>query len=81
MAEPSGDHTGGAAPETPEGCRVNNTRCMTHDLWEELGNQIQLFLASVSLADVAERRVLTRPQLRPEMRPAAPAGAPALAAD
>ncbi len=32
---------------------------MTHDLWEELGNQIQLYLSSVSLADVCERRVLT----------------------
>jgi Rrf2 family iron-sulfur cluster assembly transcriptional regulator len=31
---------------------------MTHDLWEELGNQIHLFLSSVSLADVCERRVL-----------------------
>jgi Rrf2 family iron-sulfur cluster assembly transcriptional regulator len=31
---------------------------MTHDLWEELGNQIHLFLSSVSLADVCEHRVL-----------------------
>jgi Rrf2 family iron-sulfur cluster assembly transcriptional regulator len=27
-------------------------------LWEELGNQIHLFLCSVTLADVVERRVL-----------------------
>jgi Rrf2 family transcriptional regulator, iron-sulfur cluster assembly transcription factor len=27
-------------------------------LWEELGNQIHLYLSSVSLADVCERRVL-----------------------
>src|SRR6516164_4686728 len=32
--------------------------CATHDLWEELGNQIHLYLSSVSLADVCERRVL-----------------------
>ena len=31
---------------------------MTHDLWEELGNQIYLYLSSVSVADIVERRVL-----------------------
>jgi Rrf2 family iron-sulfur cluster assembly transcriptional regulator len=45
-------------PGAPIGCRGNKTRCMTHDLWEELGNQIHLFLSSVSLADVCEDRVL-----------------------
>jgi Rrf2 family transcriptional regulator, iron-sulfur cluster assembly transcription factor len=43
---------------TALGCRGDNSRCQTHDLWEELGNQIHLFLSSVSLADVCERRVL-----------------------
>ena len=46
------------APGAPVGCRGNRTRCATHDLWEELGNQIHLYLSSVSLADVCERRVL-----------------------
>lgn len=46
------------SPGAPTGCRGNRTRCTTHDLWEELGNQIHLFLSSVSLADVCERRVL-----------------------
>jgi Rrf2 family transcriptional regulator, iron-sulfur cluster assembly transcription factor len=45
-------------PGAPFGCRSNRTRCLTHDLWEELGNQIHLYLSSVSLADVCERRVL-----------------------
>jgi len=45
-------------PGAPVGCRGNRTRCATHDLWEELGNQIHLYLASVSLADVCEERVL-----------------------
>ena len=45
-------------PGAPTGCRGNKTRCATHDLWEELGNQIHLYLSSVSLADVCERRVL-----------------------
>jgi Rrf2 family iron-sulfur cluster assembly transcriptional regulator len=41
---------GGAAPE----------RCQTHDLWEELGRQIRLFLDGVTLADVVAGRVLGR---------------------
>src|SRR5258707_3153963 len=40
------------------GCRANKSRCLTHDLWEELGNQIHIFRSSVSLADVCSRRVL-----------------------
>jgi Rrf2 family transcriptional regulator, iron-sulfur cluster assembly transcription factor len=35
-------------------------RCQTHDLWEELGRQIQLFLAGITLADVVTGRVLGR---------------------
>ncbi len=46
------------SPGTPAGCHNNKGRCLTHDLWEELGNQIYLYLSSVSLADVCERRIL-----------------------
>jgi Rrf2 family transcriptional regulator, iron-sulfur cluster assembly transcription factor len=46
------------APGAPVGCRGNQMRCLTHDLWEELGNQIHLYLNSVSLADICEHRVL-----------------------
>jgi Rrf2 family iron-sulfur cluster assembly transcriptional regulator len=46
------------APDAAVGCRKDRSRCLTHDLWEELGNQIHLFLSSVSLADVCEKRVL-----------------------
>ncbi len=45
-------------PGQPFGCRGNQSRCITHDLWEELGNQIYLFLSSVTVADVVSRRVL-----------------------
>ena len=45
-------------PGSPAGCHSHKGRCMTHDLWEELGNQIYLYLSSVSLHDVCERRVL-----------------------
>ena len=45
-------------PGSATGCQSGQGRCITHDLWEELGNQIHLYLASVSLADVVNRRVL-----------------------
>jgi Rrf2 family iron-sulfur cluster assembly transcriptional regulator len=44
-------------PGQPFGCRSNRQRCLTHDLWEALGNQIYLFLASVSLGDVISGRI------------------------
>ncbi len=46
------------APGSPAGCRNNQGRCLTHDLWEELGNQIYHYLSSVSLSDVVERRII-----------------------
>lgn len=46
-------------PAQPFGCRSNKARCLTHDLWEELGSQIYLYLASVSIADVIEQRIAT----------------------
>jgi len=39
------------------GCLSSGQKCITHDLWDELGRQIQYFLAGVSLEDVVERRV------------------------
>ena len=47
-------------PGAPQGCTGKPTRCMTHDLWEELGHQIRLFLSQVTVADVVENRVLGR---------------------
>ncbi len=45
-------------PGSPAGCHGSLGRCITHDLWQELSNQIYLFLNSVSLEDVVERRVM-----------------------
>ena len=45
-------------PNSPTGCRASGGRCLTHDLWDELGRQINLFLSTVSLDDVINRRVL-----------------------
>jgi Rrf2 family iron-sulfur cluster assembly transcriptional regulator len=35
-------------------------KCQTHDLWTELGRQIDLFLSGVTLADVVLGRVIGR---------------------
>ncbi len=51
-------HATRCTPGSPAGCRANRSRCLTHDLWEELGNQIHLYLSSVTLADVVEQRIL-----------------------
>ncbi len=54
-------------PGQPFGCRINKSRCMTHDLWEELGNQIYLYLSSVTVADVINKRILcTSGVIRPK---------------
>lgn len=46
------------SPGQPLGCRGTPQRCLTHDLWDELGNQIYLYLASVTVADVLASRVV-----------------------
>lgn len=61
-------------PGSPTGCRTNKSRCLTHDLWEELGNQIHLYLSSVSLDDVCNRRVLGTSHVIHHDQPAAQAG-------
>ena len=44
-------------PGQPFGCRDNTSRCLSHDLWEQLGNQILTYLSSVSIADVVQGRI------------------------
>ncbi|MBU6408198.1 MAG: Rrf2 family transcriptional regulator [Alphaproteobacteria bacterium] len=41
-------------------CQGKAGRCIAHDLWDELGRQISVFLSGVTLEDVVERRVLGR---------------------
>ena len=43
---------------TPDGCHSNKSLCLTHDLWEELGNQIHRYLSSVSLEDIVNKKIL-----------------------
>ena len=40
-----------------KGCMLKGERCLTHDLWEEMGRQIHGYLASVTLADVVTGRL------------------------
>jgi Rrf2 family iron-sulfur cluster assembly transcriptional regulator len=48
----------------PAGCGM---KCQTHDLWFELGRQIALFLAGLTLADVVEGRVIGRAVMVPAL--------------
>ena len=59
---------------SPKGCTGQQGRCVTHDLWEELGRQIYIFLSSVTLADVVNKRVLgmSRSVEQPTSAPVAP---------
>lgn len=43
-----------------KGCMAKGERCLTHDLWEEMGRQIEGYLASVSLEDVVAGRLGAR---------------------
>ena len=45
-------------PGSAQGCNADKSRCLTHDLWDELTNQIVMYLSSVSLADVCEKRII-----------------------
>ena len=40
-----------------KGCMLKGERCLTHDLWADLGDHIEGYLASVSLADVISGRL------------------------
>ena len=43
--------------DTPGCMQSNKARCLTHDLWEGLEQQIEHYLESLSLADVCGRKV------------------------
>ncbi len=43
--------------EHGKGCMLKGERCLTHDLWEHLGDRIEDYLVSVSLADVISGRL------------------------
>ena len=39
------------------GCQGTSARCLTHDLWDELGRQIEMFLHAVTLEDILKKRI------------------------
>ena len=43
---------------SPVGCTSDKSRCLTHDLWAELTNHIHMYLSSVSLRDIVEKKIL-----------------------
>lgn len=50
--------TTACAPGATKGCQGSSARCLTHDLWDELGRQIEIFLNAATLEDIIERRIL-----------------------
>lgn len=56
-------------PDSAAGCHSDKSRCLTHDLWEELSNQIHHYLNSVSIGDVVGRRILGSTGSRPIFHP------------
>lgn len=57
-------------PGASTGCTTKRSRCLTHDLWSELGHQIHLYLSSVTLDDVCAGRVLGSARVFDEAEPA-----------
>jgi len=49
--------TGRCSPASPACCAGASEVCQTHDLWEQLGNQIMWYLNRVSVEDVLAGRV------------------------
>ncbi|MEM8771686.1 MAG: Rrf2 family transcriptional regulator [Pseudomonadota bacterium] len=44
-------------PGSAVGCTGTSARCLTHDLWDELSRQIEIFLNAVTLEDILEKRI------------------------
>jgi Rrf2 family iron-sulfur cluster assembly transcriptional regulator len=52
-----------AAHSSPKGCMLAGDRCITHHLWEDLGDEIHRYLSSVSLEDVILNRTSRRSEI------------------
>ena len=51
------DRVNRCTPNSPFVSRPNSPRCPSQALWEELGNQIRLFLSAVTVADLIDGSV------------------------
>ena len=45
-----------------KGCMLKGERCLTHDLWDQMGEKIHQYLESVTLADVVSGRLAASSQ-------------------
>lgn len=50
------------------GCMESGQRCITHDLWDALGQHIHQFLGEISLDDVLQRRILVMTPQKTDMQ-------------
>ncbi len=46
------------SPGMPKACANSANQCSSHALWEELGNQVYMFLNSITIQDVLSGKVL-----------------------
>ena len=52
-------------PTSRHSCQGKTTRCLTHQLWEGLGNQIGAYLEGISLQDVVDGRAKNMVKILP----------------
>ncbi|AZL15212.1 Rrf2 family transcriptional regulator [Rickettsiales endosymbiont of Stachyamoeba lipophora] len=45
-------------PAENGGCMSTNTKCLVHDLWNELGNKIENYLESITLDDLKNGTII-----------------------
>ncbi len=62
--------TTACSPEAIRGCTGTQARCLTHDLWDELGRHIDVFLSAITLQDILDKRVLGRASIGEPLVPA-----------
>ena len=43
--------------ESKKGCNGKNTKCITHNLWDDLENHINSFFDKVNLEDLVEKKI------------------------
>ena len=46
------------------GCMQSNSKCLTHDLWDGLGNSIHAYLQSVTLQHICDKHAASTPDMQ-----------------
>ena len=55
-----------SACDSIDGCK-NEHRCLTHDLWEDLSNEIKGFLDGISLAELMQNKSVKEVSIRQDL--------------